>query len=53
MSNKRYRVTLTAEERAELTACVEKGKAAARTLIRARFLLKADQGRAAPPGRMR
>ena len=48
MSHKRYRVTLTAEERAELTACVEKGKAAARTLTHARILLKADQGEGGP-----
>jgi transposase len=48
MANKRYRVTLTAEERAELTALVEKGKAAARTLTHARILLKADQSEGAP-----
>jgi transposase len=45
---KRYCVTLTAEERAELTALVEKGKAAARTLTHARILLKADQSEGGP-----
>ena len=48
MANKRYRVTLTPEERAELTALVEKGKAAARTLTHARILLKADQSEGGP-----
>jgi hypothetical protein len=45
---KKYRVTLTAEERATLTALVEKGKAAARTLTHARILLKADQSEGGP-----
>jgi len=40
--NKRYRVTLTAEEREGLEALVHRGKAAARKLTRARILLKAD-----------
>src|SRR3954468_20370968 len=40
--NKRYRVTLTAEEREGLEALIHKGKAAARKLTRARILLKAD-----------
>jgi transposase len=45
---KRYRVTLTPEERTELTALVQKGKAAARTLTHARILLKADQSEGGP-----
>jgi transposase len=45
--NKRYIVTLTPEERCELEQVVTKGKAAARTLLRAWTLLKAD---AAPEG---
>lgn len=45
---KKYRVTLTPEERAELTARVEKGKAAARTLTHARILLLADQSEGGP-----
>jgi transposase len=40
--NKIYRVTLTAEERQELEGLIHKGKGAARTLTRARILLKAD-----------
>ena len=46
---KRYRVTLTEEERKELRSMVSVGKAAARKLVRARVLLLADQaeGRAA------
>lgn len=48
MPNKRYRVTLTPEERATLTAVTERGKAAARTLSHARILLKADQSEGGP-----
>ena len=44
---KRYRVTLTATERAELEALASKGKGAARRLARARILLLADE----TPGR--
>ena len=40
---KRYRVTLTDEERAELSAMVSSGKSNARKLVRARILLLADQ----------
>ncbi len=39
---KRYKVTLTAEERAQLAGLIAAGKAAARTLAHARVLLKAD-----------
>jgi hypothetical protein len=41
----KYRVTLTAEERAGLEQLVSKGKAAARKLIHARVLLLADDSR--------
>jgi transposase len=41
---KRYLVTLTAEERADLLALTKKGKIAARKLIRAHVLLQADAG---------
>jgi transposase len=41
--DKRYRVTLTKEERQELQKMVSVGKAAARKLVRARILLLADQ----------
>jgi transposase len=45
---KKYRVTLTPEERDELTALVSKGKAAARALTHARILLKTDQAEGGP-----
>jgi transposase len=45
---KKYRVTLTAEERAQLTALVSKGKAAARALTHARILLKTDEADGGP-----
>jgi len=44
MPAKRYKVTLSAEERAELTQMVNKGKAAARKLTHARIVLLADEG---------
>ena len=43
---KKYIVKLTEEERQELKALVSKGKASARTITRARILLKSDQGEA-------
>jgi transposase len=45
--NKKYRVTLTSEERLGLEQLLSQGKAAARKLTRARILLKAD---ASPEG---
>jgi Homeodomain-like domain len=45
---KRYRVTLTVEERQELQKLVSVGKAAARKLLRARVLLLADQTEVGP-----
>ena len=45
---KRYRVTLTAAERDELTALIAKGKADARKLAHARILLQVDQGEGGP-----
>ncbi len=45
MPAKRYRVTLTNEEREELTAIVKKGKGNARRMTRARILLLADEKR--------
>ncbi len=42
MRTKRYRVTLTPEERTDLLHLISTGKAAARTLVHARILLKAD-----------
>jgi transposase len=40
---KKYRVTLTEAERDELGQLIRKGKAAARKLLHARILLKADE----------
>lgn len=48
MPAKRYKVTLSAEERAKLTQLVNKGKAAARKLAHARILLLADEGDSGP-----
>jgi len=44
MPTKRYRVTLTAEEREELNGLVNKGPGQARRLRRARIILMADEG---------
>lgn len=44
MSNRKYIVTLTDAERAELRKLISTGKGAARRLAHARILLKADQG---------
>ncbi len=44
MSKKKYVVELSVEERDHLSALISKGKAAARTILKARILLKADQG---------
>src|SRR3954451_13760494 len=44
----KYRVTLTAEERADLDQLVSRGKAAARKLTHARILLLADDSLGAP-----
>ena len=45
---KKYRVTLTADERESLTHLIAAGKAAARKLAHARILLKADQADGGP-----
>ena len=45
---KRYRVTLTEEERQGLQSMVSAGRAAARKLVRARILLLADQADGGP-----
>ena len=44
----RYKVTLTAEERQELQALIAAGKAAAKKLMHARILLKADAADGGP-----
>ena len=45
MPAKKYRVTLTKEEKKELTALVKKGKGNARRMTRSRILLLADEKR--------
>jgi transposase len=45
---KKYRVTLTPEEREQLVAMVSKGKAAARALTHGRILLKSDEADGGP-----
>ena len=45
---KKYRVTLTEDERTMLTSLINTGTAAARTLTHARILLKADQAPGGP-----
>ena len=46
MSNKKFVVKLDADERARLSDLISKGKTAAKTILKARILLKADQGEA-------
>ena len=48
MPAKKYLVTLTPEERQQLTRLTSSGKAAALVLTRARLLLKADQAKGGP-----
>lgn len=48
MPAKRYRVELTPDERQELTKLVSAGRRSARTITRARILLKADQADGGP-----
>jgi hypothetical protein len=45
---KKYNVTLTESEREDLQALIRKGKAAARKLLHARILLKADSSPGQP-----
>jgi Homeodomain-like domain len=46
MANKKFVVKLSGEERAQLTGLISKGKTAAKTVLKARILLKTDQGEA-------
>lgn len=48
MSAKKYVVELTAAERDRLNALISKGKAPAKTILKARILLKADQAEGGP-----
>ncbi len=44
MSRKKYVVELSGDEREHLKSVISKGKAAAKAILKARILLKADQG---------
>jgi hypothetical protein len=44
MANKKFVVELDATERARLVALISKGKAPVKTILKARLLLKTDQG---------
>lgn len=44
MANKKFVVKLDSNERARLSDLISKGKAAAKAILKARILLKADQG---------
>lgn len=46
MANKKFVVRLSGEERKRLEDLISKGKAAAKTILKARILLKADQSEA-------
>ena len=46
MANKKYVVELTVDERADLLNMIRKGKSSAQSNLKARILLKADQGEA-------
>jgi hypothetical protein len=48
MAAKKYIVELDADERARLNALISKGKASAKTALKARILLKADQSEGGP-----
>ena len=43
MANKKFVVELSTEERTRLSELISKGRAAAKTILKARILLKADQ----------
>ena len=48
MAAKKYIVALDADERKRLSALISKGKAPAKTILKARILLKADQSEGGP-----
>lgn len=48
MAAKKFIVELDAQERARLCALISKGKAPAKVILKARILLKADQGEGGP-----
>ncbi len=48
MSRKKYVVELSSEEREHLEALISKGKSSAKAILKARILLKSDQGLLGP-----
>jgi hypothetical protein len=48
MSRKKYVVELSSDERAHLEGLISKGKSSAKAILKARILLKADQGPLGP-----
>jgi len=46
MANKKYVIELTVDERAQLFGILKKGKSSAQSNLKARILLKTDQGEA-------
>jgi hypothetical protein len=44
MANKKFLVKLSGEERGQLSELISKGKAKAKAILKARILLKGDQG---------
>jgi len=48
MSRKKYVVELSSDERAQLEGLISKGKSSAKAILKARILLKADQGPLGP-----
>jgi transposase len=48
MNEKKYRITMTDDERESLVTLISKGTTAARTITRARILLKADASEKGP-----
>ena len=48
MSRKKYVVELSRDEREQLEALISKGKSSAKAILKARILLKADQGPLGP-----
>lgn len=48
MSHRKYVAELSSVERKQLRGLISKGKAASKVILKARILLKSDQGRAGP-----
>ena len=53
MANKKFVVKLSSEGRKRLSEVISKGKSAAKIVLKARILLKADQSEEGEAGRMK